>query len=155
MRIGHGYDIHAFTPDKPLVLGGVTIPDSPGLKGHSDADAVLHAVCDALLGAAALGDIGEHFSDKDPRWAGMDSRHFLRAVKEMLDREGYKVGNIDVSIIAEKPKLSAYKSQMRANIAEDCQIDERQVNIKATTNEKMGHLGRAEGIAVHCVAIIL
>ncbi len=153
-RVGHGFDSHAFIENRPLILGGVTIPFEKGLKGHSDADVLLHAVCDALLGAAALGDIGQHFSDQDPSFANRDSRYFLRTIMTMLSERQYQVNNIDVTIIAERPKLLAYRDQMVKNIAEDVKINLDQVSIKAKTNEKMGHLGRGEGIAAHAVALI-
>ncbi len=154
MRIGHGFDIHRFVDGKLLILGGVSIPHSRGMLGHSDGDVVLHAVCDALLGAAALGDIGNHFSDRDPQWQGADSRIFLRQVHVLLVERHYAVHNIDVTIIAETPKLAPYTKQMVANIAQDLHMPPDTVNIKATTMEKLGPIGQEEGIAAHAVALI-
>lgn len=154
MRIGQGFDTHSFIAGKDLVLGGVKIPYEKGLKAHSDGDAVLHAICDAMLGALALGDIGTHFADTDPAHANRDSREFLRSVNKMVTEEGFQIGNLDVTIIAEQPKINPHVAAMRAVIAQDCMIDISQVSIKATRNEKMGHLGRGEGIAVHAVCLI-
>ncbi|MCB1828052.1 MAG: 2-C-methyl-D-erythritol 2,4-cyclodiphosphate synthase [Coxiellaceae bacterium] len=154
MRIGFGFDTHAFVADKPLVLGGVNIPFEKGLLAHSDGDAVIHAICDAILGALALGDIGQHFPDTRDEHAGKDSRLFLRAVAEMMVKEGYQVNNIDVTIIAEAPKLAVHSDAMRTHLAEDLAITVSQINIKATRNEKMGHLGQGEGVAVHAVALL-
>lgn len=155
MRIGHGFDIHRFVADKPLVLGGVVIPFSRGMLGHSDGDVVLHALCDALLGAAALGDIGRHFSDQDPRWQGADSRIFLRHVVELLSQRGYRVSNVDVTIIAETPKLAPYMAQMCDNIALDMAVASDVVNIKATTMEQLGPIGAEQAIAAHAVALVV
>lgn len=154
-RIGIGYDIHRFTEDseRALWLGGVLFPDGPGLEGHSDADVVLHAVADAVLGAAGLGDIGDHFPPDDPTWKGADSADLLRRVVEMLD-EGARVGNVDVSVVCEQPRLSGRKVEMSARIAEILGIDPGRVNVKATTNERLGALGRSEGIAALAVALI-
>jgi 2-C-methyl-D-erythritol 2,4-cyclodiphosphate synthase len=154
MRIGHGFDIHRFIDDKPLILGGVSIPHPRGMLGHSDGDVVLHAICDALLGAAGLGDIGRHFSDKDTQWRGADSRIFLRQVHVLLAQRGYAVHNVDVTIIAEAPKLASYAQQMVANIAQDLHIPLDTVNIKATTMEKLGPIGQEEAIAAHAVVLI-
>ncbi len=155
MRIGHGYDAHRLAPGRPLVLGGVTIPYERGLAGHSDGDAVIHAVCDALLGAAALGDIGMHFPDTRQDLACIDSRLLLRRVVVLLREQGYAIANVDASIVAQRPKLSPYFPTMRARLAEDMAIDLRCVNIKATSTEGMGYTGREEGIAAHAVALIV
>ncbi|TQV71589.1 2-C-methyl-D-erythritol 2,4-cyclodiphosphate synthase [Aliikangiella marina] len=154
LRIGHGYDVHAFGGDKPLVLGGVTIPAHTGLIAHSDGDVLLHAVCDALLGAAALGDIGSHFPDTDPKFRGADSRTLLKSVFQLLQSSSYSIGNLDVTVIAQTPKMSLHIPQIRENIAQDLAINLDQVNVKATTTEKLGFVGRKEGIAVHAVTII-
>ena len=154
MRIGHGYDVHRLVPDRDLILGGVKIPYELGLDGHSDADVLLHAVMDALLGAAALRDIGYHFPDTDPAYKGADSRALLRAVGEKIAAAGYKVGNIDVTMIAQKPKLKDYIPTMMANVAEDLKIAENQINIKATTEEKMGFTGDGSGMSCHAVCLL-
>ncbi len=154
MRIGHGYDAHRFATGERLVLGGVDVPHDKGLAAHSDGDVVLHAVCDALIGAAGGGDIGKHFPDHDPRYENIDSRILLRRVIANLDGEGLTVGNADVTIIAEEPRLSAHVAQMRANIAADLGVDATRVNVKATTTEKMGFVGRGEGIAAHAVVLL-
>lgn len=154
MRIGHGYDVHRFSSDRKLILGGVSIPFGKGLLGHSDADVLIHAVCDALLGAAALGDIGRHFPDNDNAYENIDSRILLRKVCEMLDEQGYKISNIDATIVAQAPKLAQYIDQMKLNIAKDCNVDSCQVNVKATTEEQLGFTGRMEGIAAHAVCLI-
>lgn len=153
-RIGQGYDCHALVAGRPLIIGGVTIPHKTGLLGHSDADVLLHAIIDALLGAAALGDIGRHFPDTDARYAGADSRVLLRATRQMLHDEDWLVGNLDASIIAQQPKMAPHIPQMVANIASDLGIAAGQVNIKAKTNEKLGYLGREEGIACEAVALL-
>ena len=155
MRIGHGYDVHRLVSDRDLILGGVKIPYELGLQGHSDADVLLHAVMDALLGAAALRDIGYHFPDTDPAYKGADSRVLLRAVGEKIAAAGYQVGNIDVTMIAQKPKLKDYIPTMVANIAEDLKIAENQVNIKATTEEKLGFTGDGSGMSCHAVCLLL
>ena len=155
MRIGHGYDVHRLVPCRDLILGGVKIPYELGLLGHSDADVLLHAVMDALLGAAALRDIGYHFPDTDPQYKGADSRMLLRAVGEKLKTAGYEVGNIDVTMIAQKPKLKDYIPTMVKNIAEDLHISENQINIKATTEEKLGFTGEGLGMSCHAVCLIL
>ena len=154
MRIGHGYDVHRLVPDRDLILGGVKIDYELGLLGHSDADVLLHAVMDALLGAAALRDIGYHFPDTDPRYKGADSRVLLRAVREKLDAAGYKVGNVDVTMIAQKPKLKDHIMTMTENIAADLQVDVSQINVKATTEEHLGFTGSGEGMACHAVCIL-
>jgi 2-C-methyl-D-erythritol 2,4-cyclodiphosphate synthase len=154
MRIGHGYDAHRFAAGERLVLGGVEIPHDKGLAAHSDGDVALHALCDALIGAAGSGDIGKHFPDNDPRYENIDSRILLRRVIETLGGDGFRVGNADVTIIAEEPRLSTYVAQMRSNIAADLGIDASRVNVKATTTEKMGFVGRAEGIAAHAVVLL-
>lgn len=154
MRIGHGYDVHRLTEDRPLILGGVEIPFEKGLLGHSDADVLIHAVCDALLGAAALGDIGKHFPDSDMAYENIDSRILLRKTVKMLDEKGFNPVNIDVTVIAQKPKLSAFIEDMRNNIANDCCISVNDVNIKATTEEGLGFTGSLEGISAHAVCLI-
>ena len=153
-RIGQGYDCHALVEGRPLILGGVTIPHKKGLLGHSDADALLHAITDALFGAAALGDIGRHFPDTDPQFKGADSRVLLREAGRRLAAAGYVVGNVDATIIAQAPKMAPHIPAMVVNVAVDLGISEQQVNIKAKTNEKMGFLGREEGIATDAVVLI-
>lgn len=154
MRIGHGYDVHRLTENRKLILGGVEIPFNLGLLGHSDADVLIHAVCDALLGAAALGDIGKHFPDTSEDFLNIDSRILLRQVCSLLKEKGYKVINLDATVIAQKPKLAPFIEQMRVNIAEDLEIDTTCVNVKATTEEKLGFTGNLEGISAHCVVLI-
>ena len=154
MRIGHGYDVHKFATDRKLMLGGVEIPYELGLLGHSDADVVLHAVSDALLGAAGLGDIGKHFPDTDSKYKGIDSRILLREVAAKIFDLGFKVGNIDVTVIAQAPKLAPYIEKRRENIAQDTATDIKRVNVKATTEEGLGFTGQKLGIAVHSVCII-
>ena len=154
MRIGHGYDVHRFAQNRKLVLGGVTIPYELGLLGHSDADVLLHAVCDSLLGAAALGDIGKHFPDNDASFKNIDSRILLRKTVELIKEKGYNISNIDATVIAQKPKLAPFIEQMVFNIAEDCKIDTDCVNVKATTEEGLGFTGELLGISAHCVCII-
>ena len=154
MRIGHGYDVHRLTENRALILGGVKIPYELGLDGHSDADVLLHAVMDALLGAAALRDIGYHFPDTDMRYKGADSRALLRTVKEKLEAAGYRVENVDVTMIAQRPKLKPYIPQMMENIALDLGIGLDQVNVKATTEEHLGFTGSGEGMACHAVCLI-
>lgn len=153
-RIGHGYDVHRLTENRKLILGGVQIDYEKGLLGHSDADVLLHAVSDALLGAAALGDIGQHFPDTDPAYEGADSLRLLSLVVSLLEEKGYAVGNIDATIIAQRPKLAAFLPDMIQNIASVCHIAPERVNVKATTEEKLGFTGRGEGIAAHAVALI-
>ena len=155
MRIGHGYDVHRLVECRDLILGGVKIPYELGLLGHSDADVLLHAVMDALLGAAALRDIGYHFPDTDPAYKGADSRALLREVGKKLTAAGYTVGNIDVTMIAQRPKLKDYIPAMIKNIAEDLKISENQVNIKATTEEKLGFTGEGLGMSCHAVCLLL
>ena len=154
MRIGHGYDVHRLTENRRLVLGGVEIPFELGLLGHSDADVLIHAVCDALLGAAALGDIGKHFPDTSDKFLNIDSRILLRRVSSLLKEKGFGVVNVDATVIAQKPKLAPFIEQMRENIAEDLGVDVGCVNVKATTEEKLGFTGNLEGISAHCVALI-
>ena len=154
MRIGNGYDVHRFAENRDLFLGGVKIPYELGLLGHSDADVLLHAIMDALLGAAALGDIGKLFPDTDERFKGADSLLLLKEVCVVLGAKGYKIVNIDSIVIAQKPKLAPYIEQMRKNIADACQIDISQVSVKATTEEKLGFTGRLEGISSHAVCLI-
>ena len=154
MRIGHGYDVHRLVENRDLILGGVKIPYELGLDGHSDADVLLHAVMDALLGAAALRDIGYHFPDTDMRYKGADSRELLRAVKEKLEEAGYRVENVDVTMIAQRPKLKPHIPQMMENIASDLGIAPEQVNVKATTEEHLGFTGSGEGMACHAVCLI-
>ena len=154
LRIGQGYDVHAFQSGDFVTLGGVKVPHDQGIRAHSDGDVVLHALCDALLGAAALGDIGMHFPDSDPQWRGTDSRHFLRHVVSLIRREGYSVVNADVTVLAEAPRLGKHREQMRLNIAADLSIDISCVNVKATTSEGLGFIGTRQGIACHAIALI-
>ncbi len=154
IRIGHGYDVHKLTENRDLILGGVKIPHTLGLLGHSDADVLLHAVSDALLGALALGDIGKHFPDTDPNYKGADSLKLLARVVELIEEQGYQLGNLDAIVIAQKPKLAPYIEQMRENIARTCHVDISQVSVKATTEERLGFTGREEGISAHCVALL-
>lgn len=155
MRIGHGYDVHAFGEGDHVMLGGVRIANDRGLVAHSDGDVALHALCDALLGAAGLGDIGRHFPDTDQAFSGADSRELLRAVVEQLAAAGWSVGNVDLTVIAQAPRLGPHIAEMRAFIAEDLRVRHEQVNIKATTTERLGFVGREEGIASHAVALIV
>lgn len=155
MRIGSGFDVHAFGPGGFVMLGGVRVAHTQGVVAHSDGDVVLHALTDALLGAAALGDIGQHFKDTDPRWKGQDSKHFVRAVMEMLRARKLRVGNADVTVLAERPKLSPVRDEIRRQVAELLEVDVDRVNVKATTTEKLGFLGRAEGIAAQAVVLLL
>ncbi|MBQ9563702.1 MAG: 2-C-methyl-D-erythritol 2,4-cyclodiphosphate synthase [Lachnospiraceae bacterium] len=154
MRIGHGYDVHRLVPGRELILGGVRIEHSLGLLGHSDADALLHAVADALLGAAALGDIGKHFPDTDPAYEGADSRVLLRAVADLIREAGYRVGNVDATVLAQRPKLAPHIGKMRENIAQDLGVDVGRISVKATTEERLGFTGREEGIAAHAVCLL-
>nr|WP_290583546.1 2-C-methyl-D-erythritol 2,4-cyclodiphosphate synthase [Ketobacter sp.] len=154
IRIGHGFDVHRFGTGDHLMLGGVRIPYSHGFVAHSDGDVALHALADALLGAAALGDIGKHFPDTDAQYKGADSRELLRHVVAQVRRAGYQVGNVDVTIVAQAPKMAPHIDSMRANIAQDLQVGVEAVNVKATTTEQLGYTGRKEGIAVHAVALI-
>ncbi|EKT4465132.1 2-C-methyl-D-erythritol 2,4-cyclodiphosphate synthase [Pseudomonas putida] len=155
MRIGHGYDVHRFCDGDFITLGGVRIPHKYGLLAHSDGDVLLHALSDALLGAAALGDIGKHFPDTDPQFKGADSRVLLRHVVGIVQAKGWKVGNVDATIVAQAPKMAPHIEIMRQRVAEDLQVALDQVNVKATTTEKLGFTGREEGIAVHAVALLL
>lgn len=154
IRIGHGYDVHRFAENRKLILGGVEIPYEYGLLGHSDADVLAHAIMDALLGAAALGDIGQHFPDTDEMYRGADSMLLLREVCRILSDNGYTIGNIDSTVIAQKPKLKDHIVDMRQTIAENCRLDISQVSVKATTEEKLGFTGRLEGISAHAVCVI-
>jgi len=155
MRIGHGYDVHKFSSDSPLIIGGVTIPHHQGLEAHSDGDVLIHAICDALLGAAGLWDIGHHFPDSDAEFKNIDSRKLLRRVINDLTERGWKVNNIDSTVIAQAPKLATYIPLMRELLADDLMIATDAVNVKATTTEKLGFAGREEGIAAHAVALIV
>lgn len=154
MRIGQGFDVHALVEGRKLVIGGVEIPHYKGLEGHSDADVLLHAICDALLGAAALGDIGRHFPDTDERYRGADSRGLLRAVAQEVEKAGFKVANVDATIIAQGPRMAPHIAKMVANIAADLAIAEKNVNVKATTTENLGFTGRGEGIAAQAIALL-
>lgn len=154
LRIGHGFDVHALVEGRKCIIGGVDIPHEKGLKGHSDADVLLHAICDALLGAAALGDIGKHFPDTDSRFKGIDSRELLRHVVALLKGKGYGVVNVDGTVIAEVPKLAPHITAMRTNIAVDMGVTVDRVNVKATTSERLGFTGRGEGIAAEAVCLI-
>ena len=154
MRIGHGYDVHRLSENRKLVLGGVEIPFDKGLLGHSDADVLLHAICDSLLGAAALGDIGMHFPDTSDEFKGISSLKLLSFVADLLDKSGYKVINIDSTVIAQEPKLSPYINKMRENIAKALNIELNSVSVKATTEEHLGFTGQGLGIAVHSVALL-
>ncbi|PTQ71534.1 2-C-methyl-D-erythritol 2,4-cyclodiphosphate synthase [Pseudomonas sp. GV071] len=155
MRIGHGYDVHRFCDGTFITLGGVQIPHKFGLLAHSDGDVLLHALSDALLGAVALGDIGKHFPDTDPTFKGADSRVLLRHVVSLVKAKGWKVGNVDATIVAQAPKMAPHIETMRAAIATDLDVELDQVNVKATTEEKLGFTGREEGIAVHAVALVV
>lgn len=154
MRIGHGYDVHPLVVGRDLILGGVKIPHSKGLHGHSDADVLIHAICDACLGAAGLGDIGRHFPDTDPQYKSIDSRKLLRKVKEAISEKGWKIANIDSTIVAQAPRVAPYLAQMIANISADLGIPADSINIKATTTEKLGFAGREEGIVAHAVVLL-
>ena len=154
MRIGHGYDVHKLTEDRKLILGGVEIPFEKGLLGHSDADVLVHAVMDALLGALALGDIGKHFPDTDPKYKGADSIKLLKYVGELINDKGYKVGNIDATILCQRPKLAPHIERMRENIAKALECDISQVSVEATTEEKLGFTGEGLGISAHSVCIV-
>ena len=154
LRIGHGYDVHRLVEGRRLILGGVEVPHTLGLLGHSDADVLTHAVMDALLGAAGLGDIGRHFPDTDPAYAGADSLKLLDHVVELLEEKGYQVGNVDATILAQRPKLAPYLEQMRENLAARMKAALEQVNVKATTEEKLGFTGAEEGIAAHAVCLL-
>lgn len=154
MRIGHGYDVHRLVTGRKLILGGVEIPWDRGLDGHSDADVLTHALMDALLGAAGLGDIGRHFPDNDDRFLGIDSQELLKQVCRMLTERGLTLGNADITVIAQKPKLAPYLDRMRASLAKTMGVSEGQINLKATTEERLGFTGREEGIAAHCVCLL-
>ena len=153
-RIGHGYDVHRLCENRKLILGGVDIPYEKGLLGHSDADVLVHAVMDSLLGALALGDIGKHFPDTDPKYKGADSIVLLRYVNELIKNNGYAVSNLDATILAQKPKLLPFREQMRKNISEAIGVDISQVSVKATTEEKLGFTGEGLGISAHCVCLL-
>lgn len=155
MRIGTGFDVHAFGPGDFIMLGGVRVPHSRGVVAHSDGDVVLHALCDALLGAAGLGDIGEHFANHDPQWRGADSAQFVQRVMAMLAARQLTVGNVDISVLAEEPKVAPHREAMRRQIATLLQVPPEKVNVKATTTEGLGFLGRAEGIAAQATALLL
>ncbi len=155
MRIGQGFDVHQLVADRKLIIGGVDIPYDKGLLGHSDADVLLHAICDALLGAAALGDIGRHFADTDAQYKNIDSRILLREVARMLTNEGFRIGNVDATIIAQAPKMASHIPHMVENIAADLGVAMNVINVKATTTEKLGYTGRGEGIAAQAVALLL
>ena len=155
MRIGHGFDVHKFGPGDHVVLGGVTIPYEQGLLAHSDGDVLIHALCDALLGAAGLGDIGKHFPDTDPEFEGADSRNLLRHVIGLLKEQNWAVGNVDSTIVAQAPKMAPHIESMRAKLAADLDVDITAVNVKATTTEKLGFTGRKEGIAAHAVVLLI
>lgn len=154
LRIGYGVDVHAFASGDHITLGGVTIPYHAGLRAHSDGDVVIHALVDALLGACALGDIGQHFPDTENRWKGCSSRIFLKESVRMLQESGFSIANVDITVLAEAPKLSQYREEIRANLADDMAIALNQVNIKATTTEKLGFIGRKEGIAATAIVLI-
>ena len=154
MRIGQGYDVHRLVQDRPLILGGVEVPYEKGLLGHSDADVLIHAVMDALLGAAALGDIGQHFPDTDPAYKGISSVELLKKVRELLDEKGFVIENIDSTIIAQRPKLASYRPQMAANIADALHLDASRVSVKATTEEGLGFTGNGEGISAQAIALL-
>ncbi len=155
LRIGNGYDIHRLVSDRPLILGGVNIPHHLGLLGHSDADVLTHAIMDAILGALSLGDIGHYFPPNDPQWAGADSLILLQKVHQLIQQQGWQIGNIDSVIVAERPKLKPYIEKMRNNLAAVLQIQPNQVGVKATTNEKLGAVGREEGICAYAVVLLV
>ncbi len=154
MRIGHGYDVHRFGDGDHVVIGGVTIPYEQGLIAHSDGDVLLHALSDALLGAAALGDIGKHFPDTDPQYSGVDSRELLRHVMKLIQSQGYGISNVDITLIAQAPRVSEFTDQMCENIAADLSLKRGQVNVKATTTEKLGFIGEKKGIAANAVVLL-
>lgn len=155
MRIGYGYDVHALTEGRPLILGGVEVPFGRGLEGHSDADVLTHAVADALLGAVAMGDIGTHFPDTDPRWENVDSFVILGEIRGMIEQAGYRVGNVDATVVLEQPKLRPHIDTMRQNLAEVLAVDTACVSVKATTSESMGFVGERRGAAAHVVCLLL
>ena len=154
VRIGHGFDVHAFGDGDHLMLGGVRVPHARGVLAHSDGDVVIHALCDAILGALALGDIGRHFPPADPRWKGADSRTFLRHCMDLARERGWRLGNADITVVCERPKIGPHADAMRAVLAEDCGVDVDAVGIKATTTETLGFTGRGEGIAAHAVCLL-
>ena len=154
IRVGFGFDVHPLEAERPLYLGGLNLPAEKGAVGHSDADVLIHAICDALLGAASLGDIGLHFSNKDPRWKGKDSKYFLQEVVRMLHEKNWKVGNVDCTVCLEQPKVNPHVAQMKEVMAPLMQIAEDEISIKATTNEKLGYVGREEGVCAYAVALI-
>ena len=154
VRVGHGYDVHRLIEGRPLVLGGVQIPFAKGLDGHSDADVLLHAVCDALLGSLALGDIGIHFPDADPHYKDIASLELLRGVVGMVEERGFRIGNIDVTLVAERPKIALHIAQMQENIARTAAVEKDRISIKATTAEGLGFVGKGEGIAAHAVVLV-
>ncbi len=154
MRVGFGYDVHAFTENRPLILGGIEVPHTHGLLGHSDADVLLHSICDALLGAAALGDLGRHFPDTDPQYRGVSSLVLLERTREILRQEGFAVVNVDSTLVLQKPRVAAYVAGMREKIAGALQMPASRINVKATTTEKLGFAGREEGIAAYAVALV-
>lgn len=155
MRVGQGFDVHQLVEDRQLIIGGVNIPYEKGLLGHSDADVLLHAICDALLGAAGLGDIGRHFSDTDAKYKNIDSRILLRESLHLVRAQGFRVGNVDATIIAQKPKMAPHIPQMVAHIADDLRVEKSAVNVKATTTEQLGFTGRGEGIAAQAVVLLI
>lgn len=154
-KVGYGYDAHSLTEGRPLILGGVAIPSTRGLLGHSDADVLLHAICDAILGAVSLGDLGTHFPDKDSRWKGVSSLHLLEETNRMAGEKGWRVGNVDSTICAQRPRLAAYIPHMVRNIASVLRVEESCVSVKATTTEGMGFVGRGEGIAAYAVVLLI
>ena len=154
MRIGHGYDVHRLVPDRDLILGGVKLDYPLGLDGHSDADVLTHAVMDALLGAACLGDIGRHFPDNDPQYEGISSLLLLSCVRDLISAKGFRLGNLDVTVIAQKPKLAPYIAQMETNLAAQLGVAKDRINVKATTEERLGFTGRGEGISCHAVCLL-
>jgi 2-C-methyl-D-erythritol 2,4-cyclodiphosphate synthase len=153
-RIGMGYDVHPFAERRPLILGGMTIPYHQGLAGHSDADCLVHAICDALLGAISAGDLGRHFPDSDPRYKDVESLLLLKKVVEMVERKGFRIANIDATIVAQAPQLAPYRPQMEEKIAQTVSVERGQVNVKATTTEGLGSIGRGEGIAAYAVVLV-
>ena len=155
MRIGHGFDVHRLVVERPLIIGGVKIPWHLGLLGHSDADVLLHAICDAILGALGLGDIGKHFPDTDPAYHGIDSMRLLEQVVALASTHGYQVGNLDATVVAQQPKLAPHIPTMVTRIAAGCAVDAGRINIKATTTEQLGYTGRGEGIAAHAVVLMV
>jgi len=154
VRIGHGYDVHAFEPGDHVTLGGVSIPHTHGVRAHSDGDVVVHALCDAILGALALGDIGQHFPDSDPRWKDADSRVFLRHCARLIEEHHYRLVNADLTVLAEAPRLGSHRPQMRSNLAHDLEVSPDRINVKATTGEGLGAIGRGEGLACHAVVLL-